>query len=122
MSTAQSADFHEGDIVRNRKTGGKLVVRGDESVWLPRFYELVACPHKAESSECRRVIDPAPVPFAVQKHARRTCIEAFADGWCLADDLCGHCTRQLMEAVDGIAGPLKWAEGFLARASEGVAR
>lgn len=73
-------------------------------------------------SECRRIADPAPVPFAVEKTTRRTCIEAMADGWCLFDDLCPACLRKAMTALDGIDGPLKWHPGYAARAAEGVAR
>lgn len=38
-------DFHEGDIVRNRKTGAKAVVRSG-GAWFARFYELVSCRHE----------------------------------------------------------------------------
>jgi len=67
-------------------------------------------------SECRRITDPAPVPFAVEKIRRRTCIESLAEGWCLADDLCPSCTRQFMAALDSIEEPLKWSAGFRERA------
>jgi hypothetical protein len=73
-------------------------------------------------SECRRITDPAPVPFAVEKAVRRNCIEALADGWIHANDLCPHCTRQFMAALDGISGPLTWHQNYRTRATEGVAR
>lgn len=74
-------------------------------------------------SECRRITDPAPVPFAVETSTRRTCIEALADGWtdCVSD-LCPACTRQFMAAMDGIGQPLRWSAGFRERSAEGVAR
>lgn len=73
-------------------------------------------------SECRRITDPAPTPFAVTSTLRKTCIEQLADGWIHANDLCAHCTRQFMAALDGIGEPLKWHENYQARAAEGVAR
>lgn len=45
-----------------------------------------------------------------------TCIERLADGWILPTDLCPSCTAAFMTALDGIAGPLKWHQNYLARA------
>lgn len=73
-------------------------------------------------SECKRELVDSPVPFAVGKALRTTCLAALADGWIHTSDLCPSCTRQFMAALDGIAGPLKWHENYLARAAEGVAR
>lgn len=47
---------------------------------------------------------------------RQTCIEALADGWIGAPDLCPACTRAFMAALDGISGPLKWHRAYLERA------
>jgi hypothetical protein len=56
--------------------------------------------------ECRR---PA---------GRQTCIEALADGWINAPDLCPVCTRAFMDALDRIAGPLVWHQAYLNRATK----
>lgn len=45
-----------------------------------------------------------------------TCIEALADGWIGAPDLCSTCTQAFMAALDGIAGPLKWHRAYTERA------
>lgn len=47
---------------------------------------------------------------------RITCIEALADGWIGAPDLCPTCTRQFMTALDGIDKPLTWHRAYLDRA------
>lgn len=63
--------------------------------------------------ECRSqrgMTDRMPRPL------RQTCIEALADGWIGAPDLCPTCTRAFMTALDGIGGPLKWHPNYLARA------
>lgn len=112
-------DFHIGDIVQNRTTGGKSVVRS-EGLWGARFYDLVSCPHKSTpADECRRLTDDAPAPFAVQQSQRRTCIEWLAEGWtdCVSD-LCPSCTRQFMAALDTIDKPLSWHAGYVERAGE----
>lgn len=45
----QADDFHVGDTVRNRNTGAQMPVRPAPSgTWVPRYYELVSCPHEAE--------------------------------------------------------------------------
>lgn len=55
--------------------------------------------------ECRR---PSP--------AGKSCIEALADGWIGAPDLCPACTRAFMDALDSISGPLVWHKNYTARA------
>lgn len=47
-----------------------------------------------------------------------TCIEALADGWIHANDLCPVCTGPFMAALDGIAGPLAWHANYLKRAEQ----
>lgn len=49
---------------------------------------------------------------------RQTCIQALADGWITLPDLCPFCTRQVMAALDGIAGPLVWHENYAKRAGQ----
>jgi hypothetical protein len=49
-------DFHQGDVVRNRNTGGKSVVRPG-GTWLIRYYELVSCPHEHAAEGRRRPRD-----------------------------------------------------------------
>lgn len=44
-----------------------------------------------------------------------TCIEALADGWINAPDLCSTCTRAFMDALDSIAGPLVWHQAYTTR-------
>lgn len=46
----------------------------------------------------------------------QTCIEALADGWIGAPDLCPTCTAAFMTALDGIGRPLKWHEAYAERA------
>lgn len=64
------------------------------------------------ATECCRVTEPSAVPFA----KRMTCIEALAEGWIGAPDLCRPCTRAFMAALDGIDKPLKWHPNYLERA------
>lgn len=47
-----------------------------------------------------------------------TCIEALADGWIGAPDLCSACTQAFMDALDGISGPLVWHENYRVRAEQ----
>lgn len=46
-----------------------------------------------------------------------TCIEFLADGFINVLDLCPVCTRAVMNALDGIAGPLVWHPTFRDRAA-----
>jgi hypothetical protein len=61
--------------------------------------------------ECRRRLGEL-VPVA----KRQTCIEALADGWIGAPDLCPACTRAFMAALDGIDEPLVWHRNYQERA------
>jgi hypothetical protein len=51
-----------------------------------------------------------------------TCLQALAGGWNLTNDFCPSCTRQLMAALDGIGGPLRWHPAYLGRAGQSSSR
>lgn len=49
----------------------------------------------------------------------KTCLQAFAEGWILAQDLCAGCTGRLMAGLDIISDePLAWHSEYAERASE----
>lgn len=56
----------------------------------------------------------APRPADCQKPRGPwgSCIQALAAGWILVSDLCPVCMRAFMSALDGIAGPLEWHQGY----------
>jgi hypothetical protein len=56
-------------------------------------------------------------PECLKRAAWGTCLEGLADGWHGAPDLCPACTRALMTALDGIAGPMVWHSAYLTRAT-----
>lgn len=102
--------------------GGRMVFSSQvEAEAIAAYQRLAGVGGPVETSECRRITDPAPEPYAVEKAVRRTCIEMLAEGFHHANDMCPSCTRQFMAALDGIAGPLTWHEEYRARAAEGVA-
>lgn len=73
-------------------------------------------------SDCRRITDPAPAPYAVRKSARKSCIQMLAEGYHHANDLCPACTQTFMRALGAAMPNLHWHPNFRARAAEGVAR
>jgi hypothetical protein len=62
--------------------------------------------------ECR---SRAGMSTGAPQSLRMTCIEALADGWIGAPDLCPTCTQAFMTALDGIAGPLTWHRAYTER-------
>lgn len=114
-------DFHVGDIVRNRGTGGHSVVRS-VGTWSSRFYELVACPHPTgeppgveATGECGRLSVWRAVQGAAGSRPQ-SCVERLASGWILTGDLCPHCTRTFMRALDDAVPDLNWGQGYRDRA------
>lgn len=63
--------------------------------------------------ECR---SRAGMSTGAPRSLRATCIEALAEGWIGAPDLCPTCTAAFMTALDSISGPLKWHPDYTARA------
>lgn len=69
-------------------------------------------PAQTTALQCQRLTEPSAVPLT----KRQTCLEALADGWVGAPDLCPVCTKAFMTALDGIAGPMTWHPNYRARA------
>lgn len=48
--------------------------------------------------------------------AGRSCVQALANGWIGASDLCPACTRRFMAALERAGEPLDWHPEFTRRA------
>lgn len=100
--TDLGTDFHVGDIVRNRNTGGKSVVRS-VGTWSARYYEIVSCSH------------PVPIEPSCALDESND-MEAFA---ALPD--CEHCGGTGKDIpADFWGGPSGSREGVTRSASDAV--